>query len=277
MNPQQPPQMPPNQQPVPDHRFGEMQERLRQLELQNTQLRTTVDFLKQPQGQQQAQPSAFKPEVEEAIRSLVNQRLAPVETQYRQQIGYLADQLDQAKFDLHYGGEKFKPYHEKVEQLRQIEIAKGNYVPREDLLRMVHFEETGKKSVTPAPAEPPAQQQPKFDPFFQTMVDPVTGMPLQPDPEQQFQQPQQPAPQYQQPVQQFQQPQQPPQPQHRPPVQSNHPYGNAYGQSFQLPGQGVNHPAATQSPQNQRAPLDLATATDSDLEAFERNFGEIPL
>lgn len=310
MNNQQQPQAHPNQPQgqgqIPDHRVAEMEQRLRQMELQNTQLRTTVDFLQRGNQNPQAQPqqSAFKPEVADAIKQLVNERLAPMETQYKQQIGFLVDQLDQAKYQLNYGNEKFKPYHDKVEQIRQQEIARGNFVPREEILRMVHFEETGKKQVTPQPQQQAAEapKPPVFDPFFNTWVDPVTKMPVQPQGNQAFApddpnqppQTQQQMPGQQQPVQQqFQPPaqqqnwqpqpqmQQPQQHQVQPgvrqPMQTQHPYGNAYGQNFGLPGQGVNNPATTQNQPNPRAPLDLATATEADLDAFERSFGEIPL
>jgi hypothetical protein len=288
-------QMPPNQQQqnVPDHRLQEMQERLRQLELQNTQLRTTVDYMRQgPQGA--AQPPAnpiFKPEVEEAIKQVVNQRLQPMEQQYRQQIGFLADQLDEAKFNLNYSNDKFKPYHDKVKQIHQQAIAENRYITREDALKMVYFEETGKKNVEPTPQvqEP---QQPKFDPFFGTTVDPTTGKPIMPDnsgfapqEEQIMQQGQQPMHnmQAQQPMQWQQQQQQPQQQWQQQQVapgaqapMSQHPHGNAYGQ-FQLPNQGMNPQSAPQHQQNSaRGPLGL-DSSDADLQAFENNFGDIPL
>ncbi len=307
---QQQSQMPVNQQQqnVPDHRLNELQERLRQLELQNTQLRTTVDYLKQGPQNGQAQPNQqplFKPEVEEAIKQVVQQRIAPLETQYRQQIGYLADQLDDARFNQNYGSEKFKPYHQKVEQVRQQALAENRYISREDALRLVYFEETGKKNVEPQP-QAQVQTQPKFDPYFGTMVDPQTGKPITQDtsgfaPQEmvdengnpvqthnmqaqpqnmQMQQVQQMQPQWQQaPTQQFQ-PQQQQQfaPGAQPPRQmSNHPNGNAYGQNFQLPNQGLNQAAAPAHQQmNGRQALSL-DSTDADLQAFENNFGDIPL
>ena len=292
MNQQQQSQMPPNQPQVPDHRLSEMQERLRVLELQNMQLRTTLDQVARPQNPNQpAQPGPFKPEVEDAITQILQRRLEPIQQQYKQQIGFLADQLDQARFEVNYGSDKFKPYHEKVKQVRDQELAQGRYMTREEALRLVHFEETGKKQITPEPPKP-QETAPKFDPFFGTNVDPQTGLPVQPnqqmqDPNWQESQPQNPqvpqqfAPQYQT----AQPPQYPPQnqpyPQQTPPgarqpMQTNHPYGNAYGQQFTLPNQGVNNPTHQSQP-NPRAPLNLETATEADLEAFERNFGEISL
>lgn len=297
------PQMPPNQH-VPDHRVDEMMERIRTLELQNTQLRTTVDFLKQVPGTQnpQAQQNpAFKPEVQEAIRNEIKQMVSPMETQYRQQLGYLADQLDQAKFQSTYGGDKYAKLLPKVEHLRQQMQAQNQYVTREQALQMVWFEETGKKGLQPDPAQVPQQQQapqPKFDPFFGTYVDPVTGKPLQQQsfaPEEQEQQPQQMQQQFQQPPQapqqmQWQQQQQAPQqqpvqqyqpmpqgfqPQHQ---QTAHPHGNAYGQQFQMPNQGVNSPhlPAHQQQNDGRRALSLES-NDADLQAFEDKFGDIPL
>lgn len=275
---QQQPQTPPNQ-PMPDHRLNEIQEKMRQLELQNTQLRTTVDFLKQGgQPPQQERSPQFKPEVEEALKGFVKSQVDPIHVQYRQQIGYLADQLDQAKFQMNYGGEKYKAYMDKVENIRQQEIAQGKYVPREDILRMVYFEEAKSKAMTPDPAPQAEKKEPVFDPFFQTYVDPVTKMPIQPG--QQLEQEAAPQttpqmPQQMQTVQQVQPTQV--QPGALPPQQTNHPFGNAYGQNFGLPGQGLNSPNNPAPQANPRAPLDLATISEADLEAFEKNFGEIPL
>lgn len=286
-------QMPPNQQQVPDHRLDEMQKQMRQLELQNAQLRATMDHLRQPQGNQPPVNPIFKPEVEDAIKQVVNQRLGPIETQYRQQIGFLADQLDKTKYELNYSGEKFKPYHDKVEQVHAQAIAENRYISREDALRLVFFEETGKKNVEPEP-QAPTNTQPKFDPFFGTVIDPQTGKPVATDtsgfaPQEQVDQNgnqimqppahnmQPPAqPQWQQPQQQFQQPQQQQVPPGAQSQQTQHPFGNAYGQ-FQLPQQGMNNPQAPahQQPTGREA-LDL-TSSDAALQAFENNFGDIPL
>lgn len=297
----------PNQQPqnqnqqVPDHRIADMEKRFRELELQNTQLRTTVDFLKgnaqQRPAQQDPNVPAFKPEVAGAIDKLLESKLAPMHEQYRQQIGYMQDRLDQANYKLSYGGDKYAPYHEKVEQLHQQNIAQGRWVPREEILRMVHFEEAGKKQTPPDPQQVQQQAQPKFDPFFNKYVDPNTGLPIQgaqenpedpgqnqqmPNPQMQNQfQPQVPAWQQQPPQNQYQQPPQQgqygsQQPGVRQPMNTQHPHGNAYGQQFQLPNQGVNNPAGNQGQPNPRAPLSLESG-DAELEAFERNFGEIPL
>lgn len=290
-------QMPVNQpqQNVPDQRFDQMQERLRQLELQNTQLRTTVDYLQKAPATpgQPAREPLFKPEVEEAIMQTVQRMVQPIEQKYQHQIGYLADQLDEAKFQQNYNSDKFQPYLSKVEQVRQQAQAENRYLTREDALKLVYFEETGKKNVAPAPQQPQAPKAPVYDPFFNGMTDPDTGKPIQADnsgfapqeqdgqnmqPQQNMQQNMQQGMQWQQP-QQFQ-PQQ--QSQQTPPGaqqgQGHHPHGNAYGQHFQLPNQGMNPQSmpAHQQMNNGRQALGLESS-DADLQAFENNFGDIPL
>lgn len=292
-------QTPPNPSSVPDHRLEEVMQKMKTLELQNQQLRGQIDYMAkqgQPQGQQQPQqPSPFKPEVQEAIAQLVNQKLEAERTGFRQQIGMLYDQLDAVNYTTKYSGEKFAKYHDKVERLRQQYQAQNQYVSREDALRMVYFEETGKKDVQTQPPQvqtPPPPKQPVFDSFFGTFVDPDTGKPIAPQaptgeepqepPQQQWQQPTPPA---QQPWAQA--PQAPPPPAQqagqfypgqRVPQGQNHPNGNAYGQTFQLPNQGVNAPSAPthQAAASARAPLSLESS-DAELAAFENQFGDIPL
>lgn len=278
MQQQQQPQTPPNQ--VPDNRLNEMMERLRQLELQNTALRTTIDHLKgvKPTGEPQA-PPLFKPEVEDAIKQTVQKIVQPMQEQHRQAVGYLTDQLDEARFTAKYGGEKYQPFLQKVEQMRQAQIAQNQWVPREQILQMVYFEETGKKEMKPdAPAQtPPTPQEPKFDPYFGTYVDPTTNRPIHAAPPETEEQAPQPMP-WQTP--QAPTPQPPQQPYQTPPGvrthQTQHPFGNAYGQQFQLPNQGVNAQGTPGNQPNPRAPLSLM-ASDSDLKAFEDSFGDIPL
>lgn len=304
------PQMPPNQHQVPDHRITEMAEKLRQMELQNTQLRTQIDMLAQrnqpQQNSNEPDPgAAFQPEVKSAldkfIETKMQSRLSQLDTQYRQQIGMLYDRLDEANYQLKYGGDKYKDLAPKVEQLRQQYQAQNQYITREEALRIVHFEESGKKQLNPDPAQTaPQKKDPVFDPYFNTFVDPDTRMPVKPHTpgseadienqmqnpaQQQFNQQGQPPAQGWQPPQQ-QAPQQPQGPQYgnyqpgqyQPQAQSTHPYQNPYGQQFQLPGQGVNNPAPPthQAHGNRRVELSLE-ATDADLEAFEKQFGDIPL
>ncbi len=281
-----PPQMPANQQQVPDHRMEQMQERLRQLELQNTQLRTTVDFMRKPQapGQPPQTNPAFKPEVEEAIKQTIQSIVGPMQEQHRQQVGYLADQLDQQKFQTSYAGnEKFQKLIPKVEELRQQALAENRYMTREEALRLAYFEETGKKNVAPEPQQQ-KQEAPVYDPFFNAVVDPQTGKPFVTDPyapvEDPAYQPQQQQPQWNQQQmqpQQFQQPQQ--QQTQQPQWGQQAPQQVAQQQfapQFQLPQQGMNPQAAPSYQPNGRGPLDL-TASDADLQAFEQNFGDIPL
>lgn len=302
-------QTPPNPQSVPDHRFDEVMEKMRLLEMQNQQLRGQIDMMAKT-GQQQGQPgqtqqnSPFKPEVQQAITELVNQRLEQERTGFRQQIGMLYDQLDAVNFSAKYSGDKFAKYHDKVDRLRQQYQSQNQYITREDALRMVYFEETGKKDVAPQPQAqtPPPQQQPVYDPYFQTWVDPQTGRPIAgpqatPAPEegeadpnqqqqpgqQQWQRPPPPAQQQQwAPPTQAQAPQAQPTghfvPGHRTPPGANHPHGNAYGQTFQLPNQGLNQQAAPthQAQGGARSPLSLESS-EADLAAFENQFGDIPL
>lgn len=281
--PQQQPQMPANQQQnVPDHRIDDVMKQLQELKLQNAQLRGTIDYMKQPQqGPPQNQDPAFKPEVQQAIDARVKQMLEPLQTQFRQQVGYLADQLDEARYMQNYGGEKYKPFQSKVEQIRQQALAENRYITREQALQLAYFEEGKGKNPQPDPqAQQP--QQPVFDPFFQTYVDPVTRKPIM---QNQTGEAPQEAPEMQAPQwQQEQQPQQQQQPQfgmQQPGAGQRgvHPNGNAFGQQpqqFNLPQQGMNPQAPSYQARDARQPLDLG-ASDADLQAFEDNFGDIPL
>lgn len=265
--------------------MDEMQERFRTMELQNAQLRAQIDMMaKQARGQAPTEPKKqlFQPEVEQALNQLVEERLRPIHDQYRNQLGYLADQLDQTKFQSQYGGDKYQKFTPKVEQLRQQYQAQGQYISREDALRMVYFEETAKKNLTPdpiQPAQPATPPAPVYDPYFKAYVDPTTGKPI--TDMSQFAPPETPAPAA---------PQAPVMPQQQPPVQAygqhppqapnaqyQQPVAQAPAQQFVLPGQGVNQPAAaTHQSANPRQALDLYSS-EADLEAFENSFGDIPL
>jgi len=91
-----------HQNQVPDHRLNEALERIRQLELQNAQLRTTVDMTvrqqlgQQPQGQQPG--SAFKPEVLQELKAVMDAHLAPLRQQIQHQMGMFYDQIDETRF-----------------------------------------------------------------------------------------------------------------------------------------------------------------------------------
>lgn len=290
---QTPPGQPdPNQ--VPDHRFDELAKELRLLRDQNQQLRGQIDYMAQSRNtpqQQTPKESPFDPKVDEALnykfKQLMEASIDPIKRQTTEQIGYLVDQNDDLKFQLKYGGEKFKKYHEQVERLRQDYQAKGQYIPREEALRIVYFEETGKKA-QPAQAGTPQQVEPKYDPYLQTYVNPQTGQPVgtpdhtgfAPEPEQQTQTPQ--VPQWQQPNAQAPQMPQQTTPQVPPTgfeqhTHSQHPYQNPYGAPPQLPQQGVHNPAATNpAPMNQHLTVDLESS-DAELEAFEKKYGDISL
>ncbi len=171
---------PQNQQP--EHRLKELETKLRNLELQNVQLRTTLNHVNQPNNPA-AQPAAdpntpvFDPSVKQAINSLVEAKLQPIQTQYQYALGALHDQVDEAKFNQKYGGEKFKPYMPKVQEMRQDAIAQNRFIGREDALKLVFFESEGKKA-QPAKIEP--THQPQWDQNLGSFVHPGTTEPWYP-------------------------------------------------------------------------------------------------
>lgn len=290
---------PNQQQQVPDHRYEELRKELTQLKMQNQQLRGHLDAVTQrqtPQGPQEPASQVFKPEVVKELQRLIGEAITPVRGEMQNQLGMVYDATDEAKFRLHYGDKRFEKYLPRVEEIRTELQAQGKWIPREQALQMAYFEDTGKK---PAPAAPqaPAPQAPVFDPYLQTYVDPATqkpyaqneAMPPQGavDPtQQQVQTPQQQfVPQWQQPVQQQAQPQhQPWQPQPTG-MERNNPYQHQhYAQSpqqqqpnFQLPQQGMNPAAMPEHQRNQgHQAIDLESS-ESQLDAFEKKFGDIPL
>lgn len=297
----QPNQTPQGGQQVPDHRVDQLMERLRTIELQNQQLRSTIDHMsrgQQPQQQSQAEQQ-FKPEVLQALKDVIRAEITPVKSEMQNHVGMVYDATDDAKFRLQYSDPKYTKLYPKVEELRRQAQAQNRWISREDALKMVYFEETGHKAQeAPAQIQPQAQQ-PLWSPYFQTFVDPKTGMPVQaPDAmaaQQAPQAPQEPQvesqtqPQAQHPGMPWQQPQAQPgaqapqQPQAqgnpyqaRPPqhgMNPNHPMANPFG----LPAQGVAPAAAPQQAQNQ-GPMNLdLDASDDQLAAFESKFGELPL
>lgn len=278
------PQVPPNAQPVPDQRLDQIMEQFRKMELQNAQLRGQIDMMTRQQNPNAPKPKepAFKPEVQAAIDDAIEARLSQERARSQNQIGYLADQLDNANFQVKYGGEKYAKFTPKVESLRQEYQAQNKYITREQALQMVYFDETSKKGLTPDPAQPAAAPPaPVYDPYLRAYVDPVTAQPVQ-QPDFQAEEPQAPPPA---------QGWTPPNPQQQPPPQwgttppgtrmqpgAAHPNGNAYGQNFQLPGQGVNPPGPGNGAQSRgvQGPLSLESS-DAQLEAFESKYGDIPL
>ena len=261
-----PGQTQPNQ--VPDHRLEEMAEKLRNLELQNAQLRTLVDRTVKPPPTPTKKDSVFKPEVEQSIREVVQEMLKetvnPLQENFTRQVGYLHDRADAIDFNQKYGGDKYSKLLPKVEQLRQRYEAEGKWIPREEALRVVFFEETGKKT-TPDPVQEPVKKEPVFDPYFGTYVDPDTKMPTQApvqltqddglDEEKKLFEEFKKSRANQQAPQTYQ--------------------DRVTANQFNLPGQGVNNPA-TISRDTRRVDLNLE-ASDADLAAFEQTFGDVPL
>lgn len=280
------------QQSVPDHRFDDAMERLRVMELQNAQLRATVDHLSKQKSpvEANAAESQFKPEVLQALKDVIKQELNPFQQQFQHQVGMVYDATDEAQFRLKYSDQKFIKLLPKIDKLRQDMQMQNRWIPREEALKLVYFEETGHKAQeTPAQVQ---QEQPVWSPYFNSFVDPKTNLPVHGVPQvaqqEQFTEQQQPAPQHPgmpwQQQQQAQQPQQPKQyqpqptgftPQPKPGGNMNHPYNNAHG--IQLPSQGINNQAPPEHQANsQFTGLDLDSSPEQ-LAAFEKTFGELPL
>jgi hypothetical protein len=289
------PQMPPSGQ-LPTHRTDEIAERLRQMETENANLRGQVNMMAQqfkPQPQQPQAPveSPFDEAVDRAlnqkIQQVLTQTISPLQEQVTQQIGYLVDKNDELAFNQSYSGDRFSKYKDKVESVRREYETKGKYIPREEALRIVYFEETGKKAQPENPA--PVTQEPKFDPYFGKMVNPETGKPLTEEEIANYNTPQA-APPTEQPVDQYAQPpayNQPQAPQApafqpmptgmQPPVNQNHPNNNPFQGMGELPPQGMNQPYGEQPTQQANA-LNLDVyASDDQLQAFDNKFGDVPL
>jgi hypothetical protein len=268
------PQTHPGQQ-IPDHRFDELQSQMRKLEMQNQQLRGHIDAMTQRQATQapQEEENGFKPEVAQQLEKFIKRHVEPLQAELKNSLGLLYDSQDEVRFQQSYNGDRWAKYKPKVEQLRQEMQAQGKWVTREQALQMVYFEETGKK---PAPEAAKQEAAPKYDPYFNTMVDPATGLPYKGQPAQapqetEFKTEQAPmSPQqmpWQQPAAQWQQPQQ---------AKQELPYGNKPTQKFGLPDQGVNSAFAPEH-QAPRAPRELTIdASDAELDAFEKTMGDIP-
>jgi hypothetical protein len=288
-NNNQPVQMPPGQHPVPDHRLEELQNELKAMRDQNSQLRGQVDYMAKningPQAPAKPVESPFDPKVDEAlnakIQGMFQNLIDPLKQTVEQQIGFVVDKTDELSYKQQYNNDRFAKFNDKVETLRQDYQTKGQYLPREEALKIVYFEETGRKaSPEQIQATPEPQPQPQFDQWSQSFIDPVTGQPVDPatvNQEQHFVPPQEtpPAPQPTQvmPGAQHQRQAMPTgfeQNQH-----SNHPHSNPYGQPPALPGQGVNAPASQpHGNPNQITNLELG-ASDAELEAFEQKFGNV--
>lgn len=245
---------------VPDHRFEELMQRVRQAEQENMRLRGTVDAMMQRQPAQPQTPpeeSPFAPEVDRALAARfdreIKQRLTPLEQQHRQAFGALADQNDHLRFSLQYGPETYEKYKDKIERVREERSrVNGQWVSREDAFRLAYYDENGKKPA-PSPATIPSQAQaPQVDPYTGMYTQPVATDVQAPE----LAAPQ--APPAQQPAQSVvaQPPAQPL------PV---------------LPAQTVN-PAASQSVTSTAVPRSLDVGMGSpDLDAWANKYGDIPL
>jgi hypothetical protein len=272
-NQQQPPAQPTSQ--VPDQRWNEMMSRVRQLEDQNAQLRGQVDFMARRPGQpQQTEKPLFEAPVDKALEQKFQQLIQPVAAQMQQTIGFLTDQNDQIKFESRYQNSHLKDYLPKVEELVRQNKLQNRWVPREDVLQYVYFQETGKK-----PAEPKqtVQEVPKAS------YDPYTGQFLGPDgkptlPPSQMAMPQGQPPQsvetVQVPAQQPQQAQ--PEPTYNPGYQPTP--QNQFAQPAQpnLPPATPPPPAQGVQPAGPVQGLSLQ-ASDKQLATWADQYGDMPL
>lgn len=249
----------------PDHRFEELAKQNKMLMQQVQQLKGIIDTKFQPEKPQENQP--FTPEVQQALDTYFQKKLQQETQQFQNQLGMVYGQLDEAKFMQKYGGDdKYTKMIPKVKQLIQEKQQEGQWISHEDALKWVYFEETGRKA-----QEAPQKPKPVFSPVYNTWVDPLTGMPVAPEPE--VQQTQPPAPQEAaQQVDEFGQPQTPQAPV-QPPQQMQQVQQTP--SQFQMPSQGMNTPQQTgSSPGVSLGKIELE-ASDADLEAFEKKFGDI--
>jgi len=278
MNQQFKPQTPPGQQQaVPDHRFEELQAQMKKIEMQNQQLRGHIDAMTQRQNQNtppQEEENGFKPEVAQQLEKFIKKHVEPLQAELKNSLGLLYDSQDEVRFQQTYNGDRWSKFRPKVEQLRQEMQSQGKWVTREQALQMVYFEETGKK---PAPEQGKQETAtPVYDPYFNGLVDPNTGLPVKQQATEQ--QPQEMFPQeqtqgnWQQAAQNQQQNQQQAPQQNGMNAQGN----QQQNPGFTLPQQGVNSAFAPEH-QTVRAPRELSiNASDAELEAFEKTMGDIP-
>lgn len=160
------------QQMIPKHRFDEVLDRLRTLEDQNLQLRSTLDtvYSRQQQTQpQQTEDSPFEPGTLKALQREFGRMLEKEKEAFKHQIGYLHDQNDALAFELKWG-QKYGDYSDKIEKLRQMKSSQGQYITREDALKLLVFEKEG-KIVKPQTTK---QKTQRFDAYTQTVVEDET-------------------------------------------------------------------------------------------------------
>lgn len=187
----------PNPAQVPDQRLQQISDQLRQIAQENAQLRAHIDAQTQAIRQPIApKPALFDERTQQALDQYVNEKMKPIVTDYQNRLGFMADQTDALKFQLEHGVDTYKKNAEKIEALRQEKQAQGQWIPRSDAYKFVHYEETSKKPAV----IPEAPKGPMFDPYVQKWVTPDSALPpsqvdlAQQSQSQQVQQVQTPAP-----------------------------------------------------------------------------------
>jgi hypothetical protein len=159
------------QQMIPKYRFDEILDRVRALEDQNNQLRGTLDavYTKQQQAQQpqQQEESPFEPGTRKAIQQEFQKLLDKEKQTFGQQLGHLYDRNDELAFQVKYG-QKYGSYSDRIDRVRQERARQGAFISREDALKLVVFEETGRKP-QPTATKPTT---PVLDPYTQRIVEP---------------------------------------------------------------------------------------------------------
>ena len=312
------PQAPANN--LPDHRLDDIAKQLTALKTENLQLRQTLGTVHQsmvaPKGVSPTEvPKLFEEKLQDAVEKIIdfkqnqflNKHVNPINQKMETAYGNLADQNDKVSFAHQYGSdEKFKQYLPKMEELRQEQIAQGNWVSREQALQLAFFEEEGRK----APAAVAAPPTPEFDSVMNTFVHPGTQIPWTPGTPVQAN-PNAPAPtvdpqvtpivpQQVQPVAPVQPGQQPFVPPNAPPADPSQqqwpnivadpnegpktisgvdPSVNPYNQptpvpqNFGLPNQVVNQPTAINHSTSMRELSE--NPSEAELAAFESKYGDV--
>lgn len=168
-NPQAPPAAPASS--IPDQRFEELQKQMRAYREENQQLRGQVDFLAR-QGQKPNEPksSPFKPDAEKAIEEKFASMMQSHQQNFAATVGMMKDDLDQTKFETRYRDSNYAKYLPRVEEEMASMRNRGQWMPREEVLKHLYFEETGRKAKEPATQATP--QGPVWDPYVGRYVNP---------------------------------------------------------------------------------------------------------
>lgn len=177
----QPAPMAPNQGGVPDQRWEQVQREIRDLRDQNSQLRGQVDHMARAGQPNQPPPaSIWKPEVDQALTEKFQRLIQPLQQQFTQATGVMVDRTDRAEFQLKWNQSHLAEYMPAVEaEMARLQQA-GKWMPREQLLQQMYFEQTGKKPQQPNPGQAPAPQLPQYDTYTGQWKDPATGQIVQP-------------------------------------------------------------------------------------------------